>query len=74
MEVAELTANGGNVSGGGRLLAELRKRAGALGANALLLVSTETPRTATITRGYSPVGTVESGSYVTKAVAIYVTP
>jgi hypothetical protein len=74
VEVAILTANGGNVSGGSRLLAELRKQAGARGANAILLVSTEAPQTATVTRGYRPVGTVESGSYVTKAVAIYVTP
>ena len=74
VELAILTANGGNVSGSTRLLAELRKEAGARGANAILLVSAEAPTTATVTNGYIPVGTVESGAYVTKVVAIYVTP
>jgi len=74
VEIALVTADGGDVVGGNALLTALRKKAGALGANAILLVNSEAPTTAIVTGGSVPVATVESGSYVTKAVAIYITP
>jgi uncharacterized protein YbjQ (UPF0145 family) len=69
-----LTATSHGPGGGSKQLAELRKKAGALGANAIILVSTEAPTTSTVSSGYVQVATVESGSYVTKAVAMYVAP
>ena len=74
VEVAELTADGGTVAAGGKLLTALKKRAGELGANAILLLSSETPKSASVTSGYSHVADIESGSYRTKVVAIYMEP
>ena len=73
-ELAELTADGGDVVAGNKLIAQLRKKAGALGANAIVLLDSTRPQETVVTGGYgtTPVLAASSGSYRTRAVAIYV--
>jgi hypothetical protein len=77
-EIAIVDADGGNLFAGNALLTALRKKAGALGANAIVLLSSREPTEASarVTSAGVPVANVEStsGSYRTKVVAIYVTP
>jgi hypothetical protein len=75
-EIAMVEADGGNLYAGNALLAALRKKAGALGANGIVLLSSREPTSgsARVTGGGAPPADVEasSGSYRTSVVAIYV--
>lgn len=72
VEVAVLAAYGGNMRGGGQVDA-LRKKAAALGANAILLLATDR-RSAAVSNEYGQTVAEISDTGPERAVAIYIQP